>query len=206
MLGSIIVGCVQAVFTFISVVLTDRAGRKPLLAFASIGMAIFIGLFGVYKQLHWQFHWLSLLCVCGYIGTFSLGMGPLPWAMMAELLPLRARAAGSGLSAALNWTFSFTVTEVWNWLQQFNGIQMYAHEWKCSSQKLLIYLHVQVWLLCHLCTWSNLCYNLHSRDKGSEVRCVGLPLSSRCTSDTAWPAAWKKSSSCFRKVECNKRL
>ena len=41
--------------------------------------------------------WLPLVCLMVYIAAFSIGFGPLPWAMNAEMFPQEAKEKGSTL-------------------------------------------------------------------------------------------------------------
>jgi MFS family permease len=52
---------------------------------------------------------LSLLCILAYIAAFAIGLGPVFWVLIGELFPAEARAAGAGISAALNWLANFVV-------------------------------------------------------------------------------------------------
>ena len=54
---------------------------------------------------------VSLVALVVYIAAFSIGLGPIPWLLMAEILPSRARGVASSLATVLNWTCSFAVTE-----------------------------------------------------------------------------------------------
>jgi len=55
--------------------------------------------------------WLSLLSLLIYIAFFSLGWGPLPWLITAEVLPVRAKGLAGGLATASNWLFAFLTTK-----------------------------------------------------------------------------------------------
>jgi len=46
-----------------------------------------------------------------YIAFFSLGWGPLPWLITAEVLPVRAKGLGGGIATAFNWFFAFLTTK-----------------------------------------------------------------------------------------------
>ena len=115
--------------TGIALVVVDKFGRKPLLAFSSIVMCISIIPLGVYfyldenkncggtnindittvapdncdpdssidPQTVEDIGWLPLVCLMVYVSAFSLGFGPLPWAMNAELFPQEAKEKGSAL-------------------------------------------------------------------------------------------------------------
>ena len=45
-----------------------------------------------------------------YIVGFSIGFGPLAWAMNAEMFPKEAQGPMSALATAFNWTLAFIVS------------------------------------------------------------------------------------------------
>ncbi|CAH1267647.1 SLC2A6 [Branchiostoma lanceolatum] len=128
--GAIIVGAVQVVATFVSCLLMDKMGRRVLLIVAGTGMAITSITFGLYFQLEQNnshnstltaptatpapapdLSWLSLTSMIVYIIAFSLGWGPIPWLMMSEIFPSRARGTASGIATLFNWFGAFIVTK-----------------------------------------------------------------------------------------------
>ena len=54
--------------------------------------------------------WLSLVSLIIYIIGFSIGWGPIPWLIMSEIFPSKARGAASAIATATNWLFAFIVT------------------------------------------------------------------------------------------------
>ena len=118
-LATIIVGIVQVVATYISSLLVERTGRRVLLLFSNVTMAVCHLLLAVYfyfKQMGGDlrtFDWLPLLCVATFIAGFNIGFGPLPWVMMAELLPNESKRWASGLAASVNWILVFAVTNLY---------------------------------------------------------------------------------------------
>jgi MFS family permease len=118
-LATIIVGIAQVVATFISSLLVERTGRRVLLLFSSVTMAVCHLLLAVhfyFKQNGGDlrtFGWLPLLCVATFIVGFTIGFGSLPWVMMAELLPNESKSWASGLAASVNWIFGFAVTNLY---------------------------------------------------------------------------------------------
>lgn len=100
---------VQVVATAVSVPLMDTAGRKTLLLLACAGMLVccigMIIFFGNNSPA-----WLALVSSFGYITFFSLGLGPIPWLMMGELLDNKIRGVASSICACINWFFSFLIT------------------------------------------------------------------------------------------------
>jgi len=55
--------------------------------------------------------WLSLVSLLVFVAFFSLGWGPLPWLITAEVLPVRAKSLGGGIATASNWLFAFITTK-----------------------------------------------------------------------------------------------
>ncbi len=55
--------------------------------------------------------WLSLTSMVVYIIAFSLGWGPIPWLLMSEIFPSKAKGMASAIATAANWAFGFAVTK-----------------------------------------------------------------------------------------------
>jgi SP family facilitated glucose transporter-like MFS transporter 8 len=117
-LATIIVGVSQVVATYVSSLLVERIGRRALLLFSDAAMAVCHIVLAVYFYLKQTdvdvrtFGWLPLLCVTTFICAMSLGFGPLPWVMMAELIPNESKSWASGLAASVNWILVFTITNL----------------------------------------------------------------------------------------------
>ncbi|KAM4662468.1 solute carrier family 2, facilitated glucose transporter member 8 [Discoglossus pictus] len=132
-LASVAVGLVQVFFTAIAALIMDKAGRKVLLIISGVIMAISTALFGVYfKITEMNIHnssgsvltptglpiepenhlsWLALGSMGFFIAGFALGWGPIPWLVMSEIFPLRARGVASGVCVVTNWGCAFLVTK-----------------------------------------------------------------------------------------------
>ncbi|PIK35539.1 hypothetical protein BSL78_27632 [Apostichopus japonicus] len=130
--ATIVIGAVQVVATLVSVMLMDLVGRKVLLITAGVLMAISSTTFGLYYFLtkdeispttpsgledillgnaKSDLGWLSLSSMVIYIIGFSLGLGPIPWLIMSEIFPSKARGLASSIATAFNWTCSFIITK-----------------------------------------------------------------------------------------------
>ncbi|KAK9099890.1 hypothetical protein Scep_023320 [Stephania cephalantha] len=55
--------------------------------------------------------WLALICLAGYIITYSPGMGTVPWIINSEIYPLRHRGICGGMAAMANWTANLIVSQ-----------------------------------------------------------------------------------------------
>ena len=121
---SIIIAVVQVVATFVASLLLDRLGRRFLLIFAGVFMSISCFTLGLYYYLT-EYHdashlgWLSLTSMAVYIAAFSIGWGPVPWIVMAEILPVRVKGLGSGLSLVISWLLAFVVTKEFSTLETY---------------------------------------------------------------------------------------
>ncbi|KAL8174796.1 UNVERIFIED_CONTAM: Solute carrier 2 (Facilitated glucose transporter) member 8 [Gekko kuhli] len=130
--ASVIVGSIQVFFTAVAALFMDRTGRKILLVVSGIVMAISAGVFGIYFKItapspgnsslidllnptlmeeEHHLSWLAVLSLGLFIMGFALGWGPIPWLVMSEIFPLRARGAASGACVLTNWLMAFLVTK-----------------------------------------------------------------------------------------------
>ncbi|ELU17377.1 hypothetical protein CAPTEDRAFT_200986 [Capitella teleta] len=120
--AAVAIGGVQVVATAIACCLMDAAGRRLLLLIAGIFMTLSCVTFGTYYYLV-DVHkigglsWLSLGSLILYVTAFSLGWGPIPWLIMSEVFPGRAKGMASGIVTTVNWCCAFLVTKEFHDLQ-----------------------------------------------------------------------------------------
>jgi len=120
-LQSFLVGLAQVVATGVAVVIVDKFGRRILLILSALFMCISICGLGFYffmlerpwdwASVYVNLGWLPLVCLMVFIVAFSLGFGPLAWAMNVELFPREAQATMSSVTTLSNWLFSFLVSK-----------------------------------------------------------------------------------------------
>jgi MFS family permease len=125
--ATILVGIVQVVATFAACLLTDRAGRRLLLVISGIGCGLSLVLMSVFyfvssssDTFKSTYGWIPIVSLIGFIIAFSLGMGPIPWLLMGELLPAHVKSIASGLSSSFNWMCAFLITFFFSYL--INGL------------------------------------------------------------------------------------
>ncbi|KAG2318253.1 hypothetical protein Bca52824_021375 [Brassica carinata] len=102
--------------------LIDRLGRRPLLMASAVGMLIGCLLIG--NSFLLKAHGLAVdiipaLAVSGvliYIGSFSIGMGAIPWVIMSEIFPINLKGTAGGLVTVVNWLSSWFVSLTFNFL------------------------------------------------------------------------------------------
>ncbi|KAI5714525.1 hypothetical protein M8J77_001145 [Diaphorina citri] len=116
--ASIIVGAVQVVVSLLSSLLIDRLGRRFLLLTSEITMAfcqLLLVAYFVFKNQGYDmqdYSWIPIFSVCTIVAIFRIGIGPIPWFMMAEIIPLEAKLWSSSLLMCYSWSCLFLVSKV----------------------------------------------------------------------------------------------
>jgi hypothetical protein len=94
--------------------LLDAAGRRPLLLWASAGMAAAAAALGVAFALPASAAAVSdplaLVATFVFVSAFSVGMGPIPWVLMGEMFPPRVRGVAASVATGVSNLAAFAVT------------------------------------------------------------------------------------------------
>ncbi|XP_046687770.1 facilitated trehalose transporter Tret1-like isoform X2 [Homalodisca vitripennis] len=129
-LATILVGLVQVIATFISLFVIDRYGRKPLLVFSGVFMAISMAALGYYFYAHDRelpiAQSLGLLPVASlmvFIAAFALGYCNVPFLLMGELLPVAQRSILSSVASAFNLGAMFVVIKSYHDIKDWIGAE-----------------------------------------------------------------------------------
>ncbi|XP_049903385.1 solute carrier family 2, facilitated glucose transporter member 3 [Epinephelus moara] len=105
-------GAVNTVFTVVSLFLVERAGRRTLHLIGLAGMAIFALVMTISLSLVAttpSMSYLAIVAVFGFVASFEMGPGPIPWFIVAELFSQGPRPAAMAVSGFSNWTANFLV-------------------------------------------------------------------------------------------------
>ena len=106
------IGVINILSTFAAVQLVDRAGRKPLLQLSLLGMtAALIGLAVAFFCDCSLIGIIAIICLLAYVGSFAIGMGPVPWLIIAEIYPLSVRGRAMSIATFANWFFNFLIAQ-----------------------------------------------------------------------------------------------
>ncbi|KAF5176181.1 Major facilitator superfamily transporter mfsa [Thalictrum thalictroides] len=103
--ATIAVGFSKTILILIAIHLIDRVGRKPLLYVSTIGMTVCSFCLVLTLSLFANTQagiFLAIVLVCGNVGFFSVGMGPICWVVTSEIFPLKVRAQASALGSVVN--------------------------------------------------------------------------------------------------------
>ncbi|XP_014798293.1 PREDICTED: solute carrier family 2, facilitated glucose transporter member 8 isoform X1 [Calidris pugnax] len=137
-MASVVVGSIQVCFTAVAALIIDKTGRKVLLYISGIIMALSTALFGLYFKIIlldrnnssnpdvWftlnsaspgtesSISWLAVVSLGLFVAGFALGWGPVPWLVISEIFPLKAKGISSGACVLTNWIMAFLITKEFN--------------------------------------------------------------------------------------------
>lgn len=109
MVFTVFMGVVNILFTLVAVFTVERLGRKPLLIWGSIGMAL--GAFGVAVSFgHAGFEYVTAGSIILYSASFMFSWGPICWVLIAEIFPNTIRSGAVAIAVAFQWISNFIVS------------------------------------------------------------------------------------------------
>jgi SP family xylose:H+ symportor-like MFS transporter len=109
MMQTVIMGVINIVFTLVAIFTVEKIGRKPLLIYGSVGMAV--GAFGVaLSNLVAVPPIVPVASIMVYSASFMFSWGPVCWVLIAEIFPNTIRSAAVAIAVAFQWVFNFIVS------------------------------------------------------------------------------------------------
>ncbi|PKA58197.1 Polyol transporter 5 [Apostasia shenzhenica] len=117
--ATVAVGFTKTIFILVSTFFLDRVGRRPLLLSSAGGMilsllALASALFVIDRRPEGEAPLaavvVSIMTVLSFVGSFSIGLGPIAWVYTSEIFPLRLRAQGASLGTATNRVMSGVIS------------------------------------------------------------------------------------------------
>ena len=109
MWGTVLIGTINVLATFIAIAFVDRLGRKPIMyagfAIMGFGMLSLGALFhlGIGSG-NITMSYLAVASLVVFIIGFAMSAGPIIWILCAEIFPLAGRDFGITCSTVTNWT------------------------------------------------------------------------------------------------------
>ncbi|XP_051144807.1 sugar transporter ERD6-like 5 [Andrographis paniculata] len=112
--------------TLLGTLLMDKSGRRPLLLVSVTGTSLGCFLIGLSYFLQDHKLWdsspvLALLGVLIFSGSFSLGLGGIPWVIMSEIFPINVKGLAGSLVTVVNWLGTWIVTYSFAFLEQWSA-------------------------------------------------------------------------------------
>ncbi|TXG65651.1 hypothetical protein EZV62_006926 [Acer yangbiense] len=125
--GTMAMVVVQIPMTLLGVLLMDKSGRRPLLMVSAAGTCLGCLLTALSFFLQDLQQWkdgtpfLALVGVLVYTGSFSLGMGGIPWVIMSEVFPINMKGSAGSLVTLVSWLGSWIISYAFNFLMNWNS-------------------------------------------------------------------------------------
>lgn len=120
LLINIVSGAMSITACIIAMGLIDKIGRKPLLLWGSVGMAVTLFAMAVAFSSSTintegvldlgEMGQLALISANAYVFFFNLSWGPVMWVMLGEMFPNQIRGSGLAISGLAQWGANFLVT------------------------------------------------------------------------------------------------
>ena len=125
LIGTTIVGAVNVIATYVALLLMDSCGRKTLILWSSGGMffscvVIVLALLGYFNNI------MALVAVNVYVSFFEIGLGPIPWLIVAEMFDAKYVAVAMATCSQVNWACNFVVGLVFPYMNKYLGPYSFA--------------------------------------------------------------------------------
>ncbi|RKQ32469.1 D-xylose transporter XylE [Oceanobacillus halophilus] len=125
MIQTVVMGVVNVVFTIVAIRTVDNWGRKPLLMFGSIGMAI--GMFGVATLANFNIIGIgTLIFIIFYTASYMMSWGPITWVLLSEIFPNKIRGQAMAIAVAAQWAANFFISSTYPSMMEFSGALTYG--------------------------------------------------------------------------------
>jgi SP family xylose:H+ symportor-like MFS transporter len=109
MMITVFMGFINILFTMVAIFTVERLGRKPLLIWGSLGMAL--GAFGVAVTFGKAgLEIVTAISIMVYSASFMFSWGPICWVLIAEIFPNTIRGQAVAIAVAFQWIFNFIVS------------------------------------------------------------------------------------------------
>lgn len=97
---TILIGIINLLFTLIAMWQVEKVGRKPLMLFGSIGLAVLYLASAVLLQ---QKSGLAAWTLLGAIGVYAVSLAPVTWVLISEIFPTKVRSMAVSVSVLALW-------------------------------------------------------------------------------------------------------
>ena len=120
LMGSVLVCGINVVATLAATVLMDQIGRRTLMIVSISGMIVSTALV-VSALLGILPNFVALFAVMSFVSFFEIGLGPIPWLIVAEMFEPNYVASAQSLACQVNWMSNFIVGVGFPFMQQALG-------------------------------------------------------------------------------------
>ncbi|KAM3752801.1 hypothetical protein ACB098_03G046300 [Castanea mollissima] len=125
--GFMVVAILQIPATVLGASLIDKFGRRTLLMASAFGECLGCFLTGLSFIMQDHYWWkevspiLALIGVLVYLGSYSFGMGGIPWVIVSEIFPINVKGSAGTLCNLVSWSCSWVVSYTFNFLFEWSS-------------------------------------------------------------------------------------
>lgn len=158
MVQTVMMGIVNILFTLVAVFTVEKLGRKPLLIWGSLGMAV--GAAGVaFSNILAVPPFVPVVSIMVYSAAFMFSWGPICWVLISEIFPNTIRSAAVAIAVAFQWIFNFIVSSTF--------VPMYNMTLPGNDNFGHIFVYALYGVICVLAAW--FVYKLVPETKGKSL-------------------------------------
>lgn len=109
LMSSISIGAVNLVFTLLGMYLIDKAGRRQLMIYGSLGYIISLSMvaYAFFAPASSAF---LLFFILMFVASHAIGQGAVIWVFISEIFPTQVRALGQSWGSGTHWVFAALIT------------------------------------------------------------------------------------------------
>jgi SP family xylose:H+ symportor-like MFS transporter len=108
-LQTVIVGAANVLFTLVAMFTVDRWGRRPLLIWGGVIMAVAMFWLGAIFNLQ-ALGSMALVAMVLYVAGFAMSWGPVVWVLLAEIFPNPIKGQALAIAVAAQWVANVVVS------------------------------------------------------------------------------------------------
>eukprot|EP01035_Chromulina_nebulosa_P019113 gene19113-24947_t len=127
LLGSTLVAFINVVATYVALNLMDITARRTLILWSA----------------GYLYNTVALIAVMLFVSFFEIGLGPIPWLIVAEMFDAKYVATAMSLACIVNWVCNFLVGLLFPFIQEMLGPYSFA---PFGVVLLLIFLFTFIYL------------------------------------------------------------
>jgi SP family xylose:H+ symportor-like MFS transporter len=109
LLQTVLIGAVNLLATLIAIFTVDHWGRKPLLIWGALLMALAMAALATCFQVN-ALGLGALVAVLVYIAGFALSWGPVTWVLLSEIFPNSIKGKALSIAVAAQWVANLAVS------------------------------------------------------------------------------------------------
>ena len=110
LLQTISIGVINLLATVLAMFVVDKIGRKPLLVYGQLAMAIFMAVLSATYLLDYMERKVVIIAILSFIASFALTSGPVTWVLISEIYPNHIRGTAVSIATFFLWVAAFLVS------------------------------------------------------------------------------------------------